>query len=64
MAKEISRFYEMYLAISGKNPDKTLAECYEMAEKWHKWRFGQRKYKNLYVFKSTYSRKLNKNKVK
>lgn len=60
--RPVNRFFEKYMEIAANNPEKLLYECYEMAEKWHKWKFGKRRYKNLNTFKSIYSQQLNKKK--
>lgn len=60
MAKRtINRFYEVYLQIATNNPSMLLKDCYEMAEKWHKWKFGKRRYKSIEVFKSANWQRLN-----
>lgn len=50
----MNKFFELYLSIATKYPDMLLKDCYEMAEKWHKWKYGRRRYKNLQVFKNKY----------
>ena len=55
-----NKFFNKYLQIASNNPQMLLYECYEMAEKWHKWKYGRRRYKNLNTFKSVYSQVLKK----
>lgn len=57
----INKFFEVYLSIATKHKDMLLKDCYEMAEKWHKNKYGKRRYKNLQVFKNKYYSYIRKN---
>ena len=49
-----NEFFDLYLSIASRYPSKLLKDCYETAEKWHKNKYGKRRYKNLETFKTKY----------
>lgn len=59
-----NHFFDVYLSIASKYPEMLLKDCYEMAEKWHKNKYGKRRYKNLGVFKTKFYTYIRKQKQK
>jgi hypothetical protein len=57
------KFFDLYLDVVKRYPEIKYKDCYEMAEKWHKNKFGKRRYKNLAVFKNKLYPYLKKQKI-